>query len=89
MVSQSRLPRRPLGRTALPVSVLGVGTAPLGDLYRQLDDETAVAAVECAFALDINLLDISLRSENSTGQISRSAGGRAEVPAPAWKPSRP
>jgi D-threo-aldose 1-dehydrogenase len=59
MVSQSVLPRRPLGRTAIPVSVLGFGTAPLGDLYRKLDDETAIAAVDRAFALGVNLLDTS------------------------------
>src|SRR4030088_3591042 len=59
MVSQSALPRRPLGRTAIQVSVLGFGTAPLGDLYRQLDDGRAVAAVERALVLGINLIDAS------------------------------
>jgi D-threo-aldose 1-dehydrogenase len=43
----------------LKVSALGFGTAPLGDLYRRLDDDTAIAAVECAFALGVNLLDTS------------------------------
>jgi D-threo-aldose 1-dehydrogenase len=41
------------------VSVLGFGTAPLGDLYAQLDDAIAIATVERAFALGINLLDTS------------------------------
>ncbi len=59
MLSQSVLPRRPLGRTAIQVSALGFGTAPLGDLYRRLDDGTAIAAVERALALGINLLDTS------------------------------
>jgi len=59
MVSQSALPRRLLGRTAIQVSALGFGTAPLGDLYRKLDDATAVAAVGRAFELGINLLDTS------------------------------
>ena len=59
MVSQSALPRRQLGRTAIQVSALGFGTAPLGDLYRQLDDGTAIAAVERALALGINLIDTS------------------------------
>ncbi|NOJ43632.1 aldo/keto reductase [Bradyrhizobium australiense] len=53
------VPRRALGRTRLEVSVLGFGTAPLGDLYAQLDDETAIDAVSRAFELDINLLDTS------------------------------
>ena len=59
MVSQSALPRRLLGRTAIQVSALGFGTAPLGDLYRQLDDSRAIAAVERALALGINLIDTS------------------------------
>jgi D-threo-aldose 1-dehydrogenase len=59
MTPMSEVPRRSLGRTALQVSVLGVGTAPLGDLYVQLDDVTAIATVERAFELGINLLDTS------------------------------
>src|ERR1700682_6055172 len=59
MVSQSALPRRLLGRTAIQVSALGFGTAPLGDLHRQLDDGRGIAAVERALALGINLIDTS------------------------------
>jgi D-threo-aldose 1-dehydrogenase len=59
MASLSTLPRRPLGRTGLEVSALGFGTAPLGDLYSRLDDGTAIAAVERALALGINLVDTS------------------------------
>jgi D-threo-aldose 1-dehydrogenase len=59
MASSSALSRRPLGRTGLEVSAVGFGAAPLGDLYKKLDDTTAIAAVERAFALDINLLDTS------------------------------
>jgi D-threo-aldose 1-dehydrogenase len=53
----SALPRRALGRTGLEVSILGVGTAPLGDLYLQIDDETAIATAQRAFELGVNLLD--------------------------------
>lgn len=53
------LPRRKLGRTGLEVSILGFGTAPLGDLFVRLDDATAISTVERAFALGINLLDSS------------------------------
>lgn len=53
------LQRRALGRTGLQVSILGFGTAPLGDLYLQLDDRGAIASVERAFELGINLLDTS------------------------------
>jgi D-threo-aldose 1-dehydrogenase len=59
MASSSALPRRPLGRTGLEVSAIGFGTAPLGDLYKHLDDNIAISAVERAFALGINLLDTS------------------------------
>lgn len=59
MVSHSVLPRNVLGRTAITVSALGFGTAPIGDLYRRLDDDTAIATVERALALGINLLDTS------------------------------
>jgi len=53
------LPRRRLGRTGLDVSVLGFGTAPLGDLFVRIPDDVAIATVERAFALGINLLDSS------------------------------
>ncbi|WP_409189332.1 aldo/keto reductase [Bradyrhizobium sp. RDM4] len=59
MVSQSALPRRPLGRTGLQASILGFGTAPLGDLFLELDDRTAIAAASRALELGINLLDTS------------------------------
>ncbi|MBV8400451.1 MAG: aldo/keto reductase, partial [Acetobacteraceae bacterium] len=39
------------------VSVLGFGGAPLGDLYARLDDREAVAAVERAAELGVNLID--------------------------------
>ncbi len=55
----SALPRRQLGRTGLNVSILGFGTAPLGDLFVRIPDEVAIATVERAFALGINLLDTS------------------------------
>jgi D-threo-aldose 1-dehydrogenase len=55
----STLQRRALARTGLKVSILGFGTAPLGDIYLQLDDRKAIATVERAFELGINLLDTS------------------------------
>jgi D-threo-aldose 1-dehydrogenase len=59
MTLLSTVPRRTLGRTGLEVSILGFGTAPLGDLYARLDDRTAIAAVKRAFEVGINLLDTS------------------------------
>jgi len=59
MAAAFTLPRRALGRTGLDVSILGFGTAPLGDLFVRLADDIAIATVERAFALGINLLDSS------------------------------
>jgi D-threo-aldose 1-dehydrogenase len=59
MALMSAPPRRPVGRTGLEVSALGFGTAPLGDLYSKLDDGTAIAAVERALTLGVNLIDTS------------------------------
>jgi len=53
------LARRPLGRVALDVSVLGFGAAPLGDLYARLDEATAVSAVEAAIGQGVTLIDTS------------------------------
>ena len=55
----SLVPRRAVARTRLQVSMLGFGTAPLGDLYAHLDDRTAIATIERALELGINLLDTS------------------------------
>ena len=51
--------KRRLGKTDMDVSVLGFGTAPLGDLFVRIPDEVAIATVERAFALGVNLLDSS------------------------------
>lgn len=59
MIPRSTISRRKLGRTGLEVSILGFGSAPLGDLYKKLEDSTAIAAVERALALGINLVDTS------------------------------
>ena len=55
----SALPRRQLGRTGLNVTILGFGTAPLGNLFVRIPDDVAIATVERAFGLGINLLDTS------------------------------
>lgn len=59
MPSTPTLPVRRLGRTGLPVSTLGFGGAPLGDLYARLDEATAVATVEEALRSGVTLLDAS------------------------------
>lgn len=73
------LPTRNLGRTALKVSTLGFGGAPLGDLYAELDEATAIATVEAAVAGGVTLIDTSPLyghglSEHRIGAALRRAG---------------
>ena len=51
------LPRRKLGRTGLEVTVLGFGSAPLGDIYEVLDDQTAIDTVETAAKTGVTFFD--------------------------------
>lgn len=48
---------RPLGPTALTVTQLGYGGAPLGDLYQRIPEAEAVGAVESAYAAGVTLFD--------------------------------
>jgi D-threo-aldose 1-dehydrogenase len=59
MPPATALAPRPLGRSRLPVSTLGFGGAPLGDLYAHLDEATAVATVEAAITGGVTLFDTS------------------------------
>ncbi len=59
MPPASALAPRLLGRSRLPVSTLGFGGAPLGDLYAHLDEATAIATVEAAITGGVTLFDTS------------------------------
>lgn len=48
---------RRIGRTKLSVSELGFGGAPLGNMFRALDDASAIAAVEASAACGIRYFD--------------------------------
>ena len=48
---------RPLGRTALRVSELGFGAAPIGNLTRPTPPDVAAAAVEAAWDLGVRYFD--------------------------------
>ena len=48
---------RRLGRAPLTVSRIGLGAAPIGDLYARLDDATAIATVAAALDYGITLVD--------------------------------
>jgi D-threo-aldose 1-dehydrogenase len=49
--------KRPLGRTKLKVTVLGLGTATLGNLYAPVTDADAAATLNAAFDSGLNLVD--------------------------------
>lgn len=57
--SYLRTPKRRLTRSGVEVSVLGMGTAPLGDLYDTLDDAVAIDTINAAHELGITLFDTS------------------------------
>ncbi len=46
-----------IGRTALEVTRLGMGCAPLGDLFELLPDAQAIAAIDAAYAGGIRFFD--------------------------------
>lgn len=49
--------RARLGRTGLEVTRLGLGTAPLGGLYREVPDEQAAALLDAAWAAGLRFYD--------------------------------
>ena len=67
---------RALGRTKIPVSILGFGSAPLGDLYARLDEETAFATVAAALAGGVTLFDTSPHYGNGLAELRCGAALR-------------
>ena len=51
--------RRPIGRTGLEVTRLGFGCAPIGGLFRAVDDDSAVRTIERAWELGIRTFDVA------------------------------
>jgi len=49
--------KRPLGRSGLEVSCLGLGGAPLGDLYERIPEARALGTLEAAYENGIRLFD--------------------------------
>jgi len=72
------LARRQLGRTGLQVSTLGFGSAGIGNLYREVCDADAAAAVNAAFESGVRYFDTAPfygfgLSELRLGQALRGA----------------
>ncbi len=53
----TQLPRRRIGKTTLSVTEMGLGTTPLGNLYRAMDIADAVATVQAAYDGGIRYID--------------------------------
>jgi L-galactose dehydrogenase len=73
---------RELGRTGLRLSVVGYGTAPLGDMFGNSDEETALQSAYRALDAGINFFDSSPfygrgLAEERLGKVLR--GGRHEI----------
>ena len=70
------LPTRPLGKTGIPVTLLGYGGAPLGDLYERLDEGRAIGTVEAAHRAGMTLFDTSPHYGNGLSELRFGAALR-------------
>jgi len=62
--------------TDLMFSALGLGTAPMGDLYELLDEKTSIATVEQAYASGVRVFDTSPHYGNGLAESRIGAGLR-------------
>ena len=70
------LPARPLGKTGIPVTILGFGGAPLGDLFERLDEGKAIGTVEAAHRSGMTLFDTSPHYGNGLSELRFGAALR-------------
>src|SRR5687767_14793258 len=76
------LARREIGRTGLEVSVLGFGGAGIGNLYRELGDEEAIAAVRESYAAGVRYFDTAPYYGFGLSELRTGAALRGEQPGP-------
>ncbi len=62
--------------TDLAFSAIGIGTAPMGDLYELLDEKTQVATIEHAYASGVRVFDTSPHYGNGLAEARVGAGLR-------------
>jgi D-threo-aldose 1-dehydrogenase len=62
--------------TDLVFSAIGLGTAPMGDLYELLDEKTAIATVERAYETGVRVFDTSPHYGNGLAESRIGAGLR-------------
>ena len=87
MSRPSDIATRPLGRTGLHVTELGLGTAPLGGMYRAVPTRDAQGALQAAWAGGLRFFDTAPmyglgRCEHLLGDTLRLA--REDDPAARW-----
>src|SRR4051812_39511727 len=68
----NKFPSRPLGRTGLCLTTLGLGAAALAGLYEPVDGATAAATLQAAWEQDLRFIDTApfygyTRSERRVG----------------------
>jgi D-threo-aldose 1-dehydrogenase len=76
------LARREIGRTGLEVSVLGFGGAGIGNLYRELADDDALAAVRESYAAGVRYFDTAPYYGFGLSELRTGAALRGEQPGP-------
>jgi D-threo-aldose 1-dehydrogenase len=76
------LARREIGRTGLEVSVLGFGGAGIGNLYRELSDADAAAAVRESYASGVRYFDTAPFYGFGLSELRTGAALRGEQPMP-------
>jgi len=62
--------------TVLPFSVVGFGTAPLGDLFTKLDEKTCIQTVETAYHAGVTVFDTSPHYGNGLSEARVGSGLR-------------
>ena len=75
-MSETALARRRLGRSAVEVNTIGMGCAPLGELFVRVDDASAQAALRAAWDRGVRYFDTAPEygfglSEHRVGQFLR------------------
>ena len=77
MIIYESLPKRRVGRTALAVTTLGFGGAPIGNMYRRFSEQNALTTLSTAIKSGISFFDTAPRygaglSERRIGDVLRS-----------------
>ena len=79
----SALARRELGRTGLELGTLGFGGAAIGNLYRELPDEDAAAAVRESLTAGVRYFDTAPFYGFGLSELRLGKALRGEHPSPA------